>query len=575
MIDIECTTADLGGFDAAVREKLVDFEKARVIQRLWQKDATLWKSDPAVQQKIKNRLGWLGIADEMRVRLEEVTAFAEAVKADGFRHVLLLGMGGSSLCPEVLKQTFGAAPGFPALTVLDTTDPETILTAERAVDLKNTLFLVASKSGGTIEMLSLYHYFSEKVRAFRGDAFGAQFVALTDPGSPLEKLAGENRFRKVFLTPPDVGGRYAALTYFGLVPAALLGMSLSAFMRRASAMIAASSASVSPQASPPVLLGAMLGGLGLAGRDKVTFITSPSLAHFGIWAEQLVAESTGKEGKGLIPVDGEVPGAPEVYGDDRFFVCLRLDADSNVVLDERLAALQKAGHPVVQIDLQDKLDLAGEFFRWEMATAVAGVVLAVNPFDEPNVSESKANTAKVLADFEATGVLTLPDGTAVADSIVVAGDVQPGETAGLSRMLQDFLGQSGPGDYVAIMAYLSPKKENDALLQALRTRIREKYGLATTLGYGPRFLHSTGQLHKGGARRGRFIQITIDDEEDMPVPGVPYSFGVLKRAQALGDFHSLQRHQLPVMDIRLGKAVEAGLKRVVEIVGGFPVRAFG
>ncbi len=496
--------------------------------------------------------------------IDDLTAFSESIKVSGFKDVFLLGMGGSSLCPEVLKQTYSSAPGYPRLTVLDTTDPETIQNAEASCELKKTLFILASKSGSTIEMLSLYRYFSDKLQAIVGSHIGKHFVAITDAGSPLEQIAVEKKFRRFFTTPSDVGGRYSALTYFGLVPAALLGMDLSALLKSAEAMVQVCNASQPITQNPAILLGVILGKLSEAGRNKLTFISSESFSHFGIWAEQLIAESTGKEGKGIIPIDNEILGNASVYGDDRLFVYLRLQTDDCKQLDHTFSALQKAGHPVVQIDLKNPYDLAGEFFRWEMATAVAAHVLHINPFDEPNVSESKENTMAVLTQFEKTGQLTLPPAQNYEGGISISGDIGSKPAASLSQTLETFFKHINEDSYVALMAYFAPSKKYAACLQILRTKIRDKYRVATTLGYGPRFLHSTGQLHKGGKRNALFIQFTIDEKADFPIPEAPYSFGILKRAQALGDFHSLVRHKRQVLDIRLGKDFESGLEKIMQ-----------
>lgn len=566
MINTKCTTVDLGNFENSVQETLKSFQQQNLSERLWAQDPSLWKSDPAIQEKIENRLGWLGLVTAMPKMLETLKTFSASIQDAGFRDVFLLGMGGSSLCPEVLKQTFGSAPGYPRLTVLDTTDPEAIRYAEANCDLRKTLFILASKSGSTIEMLSLYRYFAKKLQGISGENIGKQFVAITDAHSPLEQIAVEKKFRRFFTTPSDVGGRYSALTYFGLLPAALLGMDLNALLESAEAMTAICAASVPTETNPAIFLGAILGQLGKAGRDKLTFIPSESLSHFGIWAEQLIAESTGKEGKGLVPIDNEALGNPEVYGNDRLFIYLRLQTDDCDQLDQQVLALKKAGHPLIRIDIKNRYDLAGEFFRWEMATAVAAVVLAVNPFDEPNVSESKENTMAVLTRFEAKGELTLPPAQPSESGIAFSGCINPEASAPLSQTLDTFLTTVNPNAYVALMAYLAPSKKYNGLLQTLRTKIRDKYHLATTLGYGPRFLHSTGQLHKGGKRNGLFIQITIDEKTDLDIPEASYSFGILKRAQALGDFHSLVRHQLKVLDIRLGKDFEANLEKIIQAI---------
>ncbi len=563
MPNTESIQAKLGDDAPAVQETLRSLANQRLPERLWNKDPSLWKDDPAVQEKIKDRLGWLNIVSEMVPKAEEITAFAQSLSAAGINTVVLLGMGGSSLCPEVLRQTFGIAEGYPNLIVLDTTDPATIRSAERAIDLKHSVFLLASKSGSTIEMQSLYRYFAAKVAVVTDGKIGPHFMAITDPGSPLEALAKEQTFRKIFLAPSDVGGRYAALTYFGLVPAALIGIDVPAFLKRAEAAIQKSLAPLPINNNEAIRLGAILGTLGKAGRDKVTLITSSSISSFGIWAEQLVAESTGKEGKGLVPIDGETIAPPEAYGKDRLFVYLRDSSDTNEALDEKVDRLENVGHPVVRISLGDRLDLAGQFFIWEMATAVAGAILEVNPFDEPNVTESKEMTAQVLCQFEQSGRLSLPDAVEVSDGIAISGNLKKDGPATLENALRHFLSKMEPQGYVALMAYLPLNAEYDSLLQRLRQKIHERYHIATTLGYGPRFLHSTGQLHKGGPAIGSFIQFTVDEAEDIAIPEVGYSFGVLKRAQALGDFLALGSHGLPVLDIRFGEEIEIGLQTLL------------
>jgi len=556
----------LGAYEQQVQKILESLDEMRLSARIWEQDASLWSIDPETQAKIRNRLGWLSIPEKMHKAAQEITAFAYSVKASGIAHLILLGMGGSSLCPEVLRKTFGSATGFPELIVLDTTDPETILGAKRRINLERSLFIVASKSGATIEMQCLYRYFSEKMREIKGEAFGAHFIAITDPGSALEALARKHRFRKCFLSPPDVGGRYSALTYFGLVPAALIGIDLEHFLGRAEALIQACSSARPAAENPAIHLGAALATLAKAGRDKLTLVASESIQSFGIWAEQLVAESTGKEGFGLVPIEGEALSAPEAYGDDRIFVYLRENEARNEALDAKVSALRKAGQPVVVIRLRDAFDLAGEFFRWEMATAVAGMLLGINPFDEPNVSESKANTAKVLAECEKSGELALPPLVVEEKGVGLSGGPGVVSRGALRDALAAFLSQVKSGDYVALMAYLPPSEASEGLLQAFRQKIRSRYRLATTLGYGPRFLHSTGQLHKGGAKNGLFIQMTACDKEDLDIPGAPYSFGTLKRAQALGDFYALRDRGLRVIELRLGDAHPAGLERVLKML---------
>ncbi|MFQ6019900.1 MAG: transaldolase, partial [Dehalococcoidia bacterium] len=471
------------------------------------------------------------------------------------------------LAPEVLQNSFEATPGHPPLTVLDTSDPASILAVERSLDLASTLFIVSSKSGTTLETISLYRYFFDKLRAIKGGSTGDNFVAITDPGTPLESIARENGFRRCFLAAPDVGGRYSALIHFGLVPGAVIGVDVARLLDRAEALLQGCASCVPPEDNPGAWLGAILGELTRDGRDKVTLVTSPPLASFGAWAEQLLAESTGKEGRGLVPVDGEPLAEPTLYGGDRLFVYLRLDSADGDDLDEKVRALEGADQPVVRLRLADAYDLGWEFLRWGMATAVAGAILGINPLDQPNVQESKDNTARLLGQFEEGGRLPEPEPVARDGglSLFCAEEMAAGGN-GFVALLGAHLRSVRPGDYLALMAYLSPTAENQHQLQEIRLRLRDDLKVATTLGYGPRFLHSTGQLHKGGPGTGVFLQLTADDPEELSIPGEKYGFSTLKRAQSLGDLQSLQARKRRVLRIHLGADVAAGLERLRELV---------
>jgi transaldolase / glucose-6-phosphate isomerase len=510
--------AAVRAFEAAVAVRLDSSDVAQLPKRIWARDPTVWKDDPGTPE-IRDRLGWLTVGEAMAQQAKALGAFAEEVRT-AFNRVVLSGMGGSSLAPEVLWRTFGAAPGHPRLHVLDSTDPRAVRQVDQGGDPAKTLFIISSKSGTTQESDSFFRYFWE-----RTGGRGAQFVAITDPGTPLEALAGERRFRRTFLNPPDIGGRYSALSFFGLVPAALIGVDVETLLHRAHRMSEACAAMVPALENPAARLGAVLGEGALAGRNKATFVLSPGIASLGLWLEQLIAESTGKEGKGILPVADEPLGRPEMYGSDRVFISAVLAGETDAGIESRLAELEKAGHPVVHLKLDDRYDLGQEFFRWEFATAVAGAVLRINPFDQPNVAESKANTKAVLAKQGASS------------------------PAASAAELERFLAAVRPGDYLAIMAYLPPTPENDRRLAAIRLRLRDRLKVATTLGYGPRFLHSTGQFHKGGPPVGHFLQISERLKEDLPIPGQPFSFGQLEAAQAEGDLLALRARGRPAIRI--------------------------
>ena len=506
-----------GGLDHMVMGRLSMLQKNEVVSRIWARDHTVWKRDPT---EITDRLGWLTVHDVMHEQAGELEAFAKQCAADGLTHAVLAGMGGSSLAPEVLRETFGAAPGMLDLSVLDTTNPDQILEVERGIDFSKTLFVIASKSGTTTETNSHFKYLWEKV----GD--GAQFVAITDPGTPLVGLAKEHGFRRTFLNPPDIGGRYSALSYFGLVPGALVGMDLHGLLDRALEMSNACAACVPPGENPGAWLGALMAEAAKMGRDKLTLVLDERIGTFAYWVEQLIAESTGKEGRGIVPIEGEDLGDPEVYGNDRLFVGIGGDSHR-----ERLQDLEHAGHPAALLWLDDPLRLGGEFFRWEFATAVAGAVLGIQPFDQPNVQEAKDATRGLLAKGR------IPD---------------PGY-----EDLGALLKEVRPGDYLAIQAYVPRNSDNERRIHEARIRLRDRLRVATTVGFGPRFLHSTGQLHKGGPNTGVFVQVVERPREDLAIPGEPYTFATLFAAQSAGDLQSLRAHGRRVGRVHLSDLEEA------------------
>jgi len=523
-----------------VETALADLQKREVVARIWRKDHTVWKSDP---KEITNRLGWLSVTDLMRETASALTAFAEEIKKDGFHSVVLLGMGGASLGTEVLRRTIGSTGGYPELMVLDSTVPAWVQAVTEAIDPVHTLFIVSSKSGGTTETLSFYRYFRNLVeQAIGRERAGQNFVAITDSGTSLARLAEEAGFRHAFLNPSDVGGRYSVLSYFGLVPAALMGIDILTLLGCVDTMREACVAGVPVPENPGAWLGATMSALTRQGRDKLTLVTSPSLGSFGLWVEQLIAESLGKDGKGIIPVMGEPLMDSAYYENDRLFVYLRLESDDNSASDASIERLKSARQSVVTLALRECYDLGAEFFRWEFAIAVAGAILGVHPFDQPNVQAAKDATGRVLQEYRASGHL-------------------PRVEAGGS--LKGLLAEARRGDYLAVMAYLRQTPETDRALADLCQKVMERHRIATTSGYGPRLLHSTGQLHKGGPNTGLFLQITADHQKDIPVPGEPYTFGVLADAQALGDLQTLQSLGRRVIRVHLDSGDVPALQKLV------------
>ena len=533
------STSPLGPHQKSVTAALTQLARDNVIARIWDRDHTVWKDDPT---EIADRLGWLTISRDMTEHVSALRSFAEEVHGEGIRDVVLLGMGGSSLGPEVLRQCIGSAEGFPALTVLDSTVPARVGTVTRSIDPARTLFIVSSKSGGTIEPNSFYKHFRQLVEAAVGvERAGRHFVAITDTGTSLAALGASEGFRRVFENPADLGGRYSVGSFFGLVPAALCGMDCGKLLDRISQMAARCEAGPGVRNNPGGWLGAALGALALEGRDKLTLAASPEVASFGLWVEQLIAESTGKDSKGIVPVVNEPLLEPDVYGDDRFFVHVRLSGGDNAAADVALERVRDAGHPVVTLEMDDVYDVGAEFFRWEMATAVAGHLLSIQPFDQPNVQQAKDMTNRVLETYSNEGALP---------------DAERGSVQGL-------LDQAGEGDYLSIMAYV---EETDGVTNAvnmLRQYAMRKHHIATTLGYGPRFLHSTGQLHKGGPNTGLFLQMAADVRSDIPIPGERFGFGTLAAAQAIGDYEALKDAGRRVVRLDLGADAEAAVLRLL------------
>ena len=555
--------------DDAVERLAVEWDADGRMARLWAGDASLWTGAGEGEW-----LGWLEVVGAQRARVGELRALQREVVEQGFEHAVLLGMGGSSLCPEVLRRSFGRVAGAPDLRVLDSTDPAQVVSIEQRIDYERTLFIVSSKSGTTLEPNIFLSYFAERARGRAGSG-GSRFVAVTDPGSQLEGLAVREGFRHVFHGVPSIGGRYSALSDFGLVPAAVMGLDVGRLLDRAEAMRSACLPSRPLRANPGAMLGLTLGAAARAGRDKVTFVTAPAYRSLGAWLEQLLAESTGKDGTGLIPVDGEAVGTCDLYGDDRIFVHLRDETAPDGGPDPALAALERAGHPVVRLGLRDPHDLGGEFFRWELATAVAGAVLGINPFDQPDVEASKIETRRLTAAHEAGEALPdeqplARDGQLTLYPALAAGAPAPGGEAhdSLAARLAAHCGQAGAGDYLALLAYIEMSAANERVLQRVRHALRSAFHVATCVGFGPRFLHSTGQAHKGGPNSGVFIQITCDDAVDVPVPGRDYSFGVVKAAQARGDLQVLAARGRRVLRLHVAGNLLDGLNSLADLAAG-------
>jgi transaldolase / glucose-6-phosphate isomerase len=554
---------DLG---AAVAAALDDWKRGNKVARLWQKDASLWTGTDE-----NSWLGWLTITGEQLTHLGNLEQFAAEIKKAKFKHVLLLGMGGSSLCPEVLRKTFGKISGFPELHVLDSTDPVQIKSIEKKLDLAKTLCIVSSKSGSTLEPNIFKQYFFERVKAKVGPKeVGSRFVAVTDPGSKMQQIAESGAFRKIFFGVPSIGGRYSALSNFGMAPGAAMGLDLARFLKTTQEMVDACGPSSPADGNPGVILGAILGVAANHGRDKITIIASPGIYDLGAWLEQLIAESTGKIGKGIIPVDREKPGKPAVYGNDRVFAYLRLASKPDKKQDAAVAALEKAGQPVVRITLPNVYAVGEEFFRWEIATAVAGSLIGIDAFNQPDVEASKIETRKLTEEYEATGKLPPEAPFFEGNGVKLYADERNAAAlrggAKLVDVLRAHLSRIGAGDYFAVLGYIPMNAENEKILQTFRHAVRDKKKVATCLGFGPRFLHSTGQAYKGGPNSGVFLQITCDDAADLAVPGQKYTFGVVKAAQARGDFAVLAERGRRALRVHLGKNLKSGLNTLSKMV---------
>ncbi len=559
----------------AVSEILSDWTATNKIQKLWQKDATLWTSKDEAKW-----LEWLNVVAGQQALLPEYEAFAREIKDAGFTDVLLLGMGGSSLAPEVFAVTYGSQPGYPRLRILDSTDPQQIRHLDATVDAKKTLFVVSSKSGSTLEPnIYMAHFLAMVKQTVGEDKAGSHFIAITDPGSKLAAVAKSENFRRVFLGYPGIGGRYSALSPFGIVPAALIGLDLQTFLAQAQEMTVQCQANDAE--NPGLVLGAIMGAAARDGRNKLTIVTSPAIHDFGAWLEQLVAESTGKEGKAIIPVDLETLSAnTSVYGDDRLFVFVKLEGDSgkfdgldNAAIEERLQALEAKGHPVVRIILTDKINLAHEFFRFEIATAVAGAVMGINPFDQPDVEASKIKTRELTDEYENTGSLPAEEAFFEEGQIKLFSDQanidalkKSSATNTLIGLLKAHLARLSKGDYFALLNYIEMNKAHIDIAQQIRLSVRDQKHVATCLGFGPRFLHSTGQAYKGGPDTGVVLQVTCEDEHDLAVPGQKYSFGIVKAAQARGDFDVLTSRKRRALRAHISGNLESGLKQLAEAI---------
>lgn len=550
--------------EALVNASLDDWKKNDKVRRLWQRDASVWTSSDEAQW-----LGWLDITEQQVAQLDQFKNVAADVKKAKFKHALLLGMGGSSLCPEVLRLTFGKIKGFPELHVLDSTDPAQIKAIEAKVDLKSTICIVSSKSGSTLEPNIYKQYFFERIAKKVGPKeAGNRFIAITDPGSKMQQVAEADKFRHIFFGVPSIGGRYSALSNFGMIPGAVMGLDIAKFLKNTQEMVKACGANVAADKNPGVQLGAILGTAANEGLDKLTIISSPGIHDLGAWLEQLLAESTGKQGKGIIPVDREKLAKPEAYGSDRVFAYLRLETKPDKKQDAAVKALEKDGLPVVRISVKNTYNLGQEFFRWEIATAVAGSIIGINAFNQPDVEASKIETRKLTGEYETTGKLPPESPFLETEGIKLYADEKNTAALKNSRTLADALkfhfDRINARDYFGVLAYITMNQQNEDALQAIRHQVRDDKKAATVLGFGPRFLHSTGQAYKGGPNSGVFLQITCDDKIDLPVPGQKYTFSVVKAAQARGDFAVLSERGRRALRIHIGKNVKADLAKVAK-----------
>ena len=554
----------LGPCQEPFEKAVAQLEARGVSNAIWGRYGELWSDDATEADEIEDRLGWLDLPRRMHVDVPRLEALAHEIQAAGIERVLLLGMGGSSLAPEVLREVFGVAEGHADLIVVDTTDPDQISRIEEAGDLRTTALIAASKSGTTAETLTLLEYFQGKLETAVGESWPKHVIVITDPGTPLAEKAAEEGYRACYANAPDVGGRYSALSLFGLVPAALIGIDCERLLATSLDMALRCRAVIPDDENPAAVLGAILGSCASQGRDKLTLLNSPRLASFGSWVEQLIAESTGKDGRGIVPVDDEPPMAIERYGDDRLFVYVRLREDEKDAVDALATGLANAGHPLVVLSLEDPYTLGAEFFRWEFATAVTGYLLKINPFDQPNVEAAKERARQALQRYEEMGRLDEAEPTIEEGELALYDD--DAEIESIAEYLEQFLKQASAGDYVAVMAYMDRNEAHTAALQRIQRVIAEKLGVAATIGFGPRFLHSTGQLHKGGPNTGLFLQITCCADRDLEIPGREYGFGVLISSQAAGDLTALRDNDRRAIRVDIRGEVEAGLQALEQML---------
>jgi glucose-6-phosphate isomerase len=554
---------------ASVKRNISDWKAGGKMQRLWRRDATLWTGEDETSW-----LGWLDVIEDQIAHPIQLRGLAKEVWSAGFKDILLLGMGGSSLCPEVLRMTFGKIAGYPDMHVLDSTDPAQVKAVEDKIDIARTLFIVSSKSGTTLEPNIFKQYFFERTKqAVGADNAGSHFIAITDPGSKMQEVAEVDRFRLIYYGRPSIGGRYSALSNFGMVPAAAMGLDAKKFLDRTQEMVRACGPAAPLEENPGAMLGIILGTAARSGRDKVTIITSPDISDLGAWLEQLLAESTGKVGKGIIPVDREELAGPEAYGHDRLFACVHTDHGTDVTQDAKLTALEEAGHAVVRISMADTYDLGAEFFRWEIATAVAGSIIGINAFNQPDVEASKIATRNFTSEYEKTGSLPAEKPVVEDGGIKLFTDEKNAATlaqaAGADKSVAGYLkahlGRIRAGDYFAVLGFIQMNDAHQKILQAIRHAVRDVKQVATCLGFGPRFLHSTGQAYKGGPNSGVFLQVTCDDALELPVPEQKYTFGVVKAAQARGDFQVLAERGRRALRVHLHD-VDAGLATLAAAV---------